>query len=174
MKLLTWNGQVGKATRAWPSLVERLGIDVAFLQEVFQPSSDFTFLWEAVPGYKWGTAVVAGHGRFQEIHVAGYDGCSNRSSSRYQQWCRCPTASRRRPRLTEDDNPSTSINSAQASRTRQSRMRVHLYGWTVQSAREQSVSRASSAQALTASQALPPSASDVLRGLVFRSRSRSR
>ncbi len=74
MKLLTWNGRFGKASRAWPSLVERLGIDVAFLQEVSQPSSSFTFLWEAVPGYEWGTAVVAGHGRFEAIHVAGYDG----------------------------------------------------------------------------------------------------
>jgi exonuclease III len=74
MKLVTWNGEFGKATRAWPSLVQRLGVDVALLQEVFKPSSSFRFLWEPVPGYRWGTAVVARRGRLNAIHLAGYEG----------------------------------------------------------------------------------------------------
>lgn len=74
MTLVTWNGRFGRATRAWPALVERLGVDVAFLQEVSQPSSSFSSLWEAVPGRKWGTAVVARRGRFDAIQVAGYEG----------------------------------------------------------------------------------------------------
>ena len=74
MKLLTWNCQFGKASRKWPMLVEAIGTDVAFLQEVFAPPSSRGTLWKAVPQRKWGSAVVSTSAQLNEVSIDGYEG----------------------------------------------------------------------------------------------------
>ena len=74
MKLLTWNGNFGKASGKWPAIVELIGVDVALLQEVFDPPASSRTLWKAVPGRKWGSAVVSRSARLQEYPIDGYEG----------------------------------------------------------------------------------------------------
>jgi hypothetical protein len=72
MRLLTWNGRAGAASQFWPTLTAR--VDLAFLQEVRPPDSTRPALWDAVPGRRWGSALVARTGRLVQVPLVGYEG----------------------------------------------------------------------------------------------------
>lgn len=75
MHLLTWNLNNARAVAACRRLTAALRPDVLFLQEA--PAAVDTFvnwLWRAVPGNRWGSAIAVASGRIEEVPVAGYDG----------------------------------------------------------------------------------------------------
>jgi hypothetical protein len=72
MRLLTWNGRAGAASAFWPGIAR--GIDLTFLQEVREPEVDAAYLWRAVPGRRWGSALVARRAKLVPIPLRGYEG----------------------------------------------------------------------------------------------------
>lgn len=50
------------------------GADIALLQEVKPPAHDGVYLWDAVPGRAWGSALVLKHGRVTQLPLVGYEG----------------------------------------------------------------------------------------------------
>jgi endonuclease/exonuclease/phosphatase family metal-dependent hydrolase len=72
VRLLTWNGRAGAASRVWPALAK--GFDLIFLQEIKPPSIDPPYLWDAVPGRAWGSALVLRRGTVEQIPLVGYEG----------------------------------------------------------------------------------------------------
>ena len=72
MRLLTWNCRAGRASAAWPAIAR--DADLIFLQEVRPPDERAAFIWDAVPGRAWGSALVARRGRIAQIPLTGYEG----------------------------------------------------------------------------------------------------
>jgi hypothetical protein len=72
LRLLTWNGRAGAASAVWPRVAR--GMDLVFLQEIGAPDSAMPHLWDAVPGRRWGSALVAKRGRLTQMPIVGYEG----------------------------------------------------------------------------------------------------
>jgi endonuclease/exonuclease/phosphatase family metal-dependent hydrolase len=72
VKLFTWNGRAGSATGIWPSVAK--GFDLIFLQEIKPPAVAAPYLWDAVPGRAWGSAIVLKRGTIQQVPLVGYEG----------------------------------------------------------------------------------------------------
>jgi hypothetical protein len=72
LRLLTWNGRAGSGSDFWPALAD--DVDLVFLQEVREPRVRATAIWRAVPGRRWGSALVARGARLAPISLRGYDG----------------------------------------------------------------------------------------------------
>jgi hypothetical protein len=72
LRLFSWNGRAGAASGAWQSIAG--GADLVFLQEMAAPDTARPHLWDAVPGRRWGSALVAKRGRVAQVPIVGYEG----------------------------------------------------------------------------------------------------
>jgi exonuclease III len=72
MKLFTWNGRAGSASRAWPKISRNY--DLVFLQEIARPDLERPHVWMAAARRRWGSALVARRGEIEPVRIRGYDG----------------------------------------------------------------------------------------------------
>jgi exonuclease III len=72
LRLFSWNGRAGAASGHWSALAG--SADLVFLQEIKPPDTDRPFIWDAVPGRAWGSALVARRGRIVQLPLVGYEG----------------------------------------------------------------------------------------------------
>jgi endonuclease/exonuclease/phosphatase family metal-dependent hydrolase len=74
MRLVTWNLLQGKARDVWPRLQSELAADFVFLQEASEVPQGDGVVWQRVPGFQWGSAVITTAGSIRPIVLPGYEG----------------------------------------------------------------------------------------------------